>query len=60
MHHTSTAGRWCPRALVVFAIGHLLGQRRVAALPGGEDYLPGVGAGIEAVKDSPHEPLRQD
>ena len=38
---------------MVFAIGHLLGKGVQPALPGGEDYLPGVRAGIEADKDSP-------
>ena len=47
-------------ALVVFAIGHLLGKGVQPALSSGEDYLPGVRAGIEADSDSPHEPLRQD
>ena len=47
-------------ALVVFAIGHLLGKGVQPALSSGEDYLPGVRAGIEADSDSPNEPLRQD
>ena len=47
-------------ALVVFAIGHFFGKGVQPALSGGEDYLPGVRAGIEADSDSPHEPLRQD
>ena len=60
MHHTSTAGRWCRRAGDLRDRAPALAKGVRAALPGGEDYLPGVRAGIEAVKDSPHEPLRQD
>ena len=48
-------------ALVVFAIGHLLWPKAFG-LPYRvvEDYLPGVRAGIEPDRDSPHEPSRQE
>ena len=60
MHHTSTAGRWCRRASGLRDRAPALAKGVRAAPPGGEDYLGGVRAGIEAVKDSLHEPLRQD
>ena len=59
MHHTSTVDRWCRRAGGLRDRAPCLAKGE-PALSGGEDYLPGVGAGIEAHKDSPHEPLRQD